>query len=130
MKKKFHSLHLDFVGFSTSMACALHCSVLPLILALGIFPALEFLTHGIVEAIFIASAIIIASWALIGGYHKHKSWNPLLIAALGFSLILISRFSEGYLEGIFTTIGGLVVATSHYINWKNLQLRSLICSLK
>ena len=127
MKKKNPTLNLDFIGFSTSLACAVHCSVLPAILALGIWPTLEILEHGFVETFFIGSALIMASLALVNGIKKHNSSLPLRIACLGFVLITLSRFVAGPGEMVLTTLGGIVIATAHWLNWKLLQQNFTRC---
>ncbi|RZK67413.1 MAG: hypothetical protein EOO85_25575 [Pedobacter sp.] len=52
---------------------------------------------------------------------------PTLILVLGFALIATGHFSgNDFLEPIFIPIGGIVIATAHFINLKYVKS----CSIK
>lgn len=120
MKNRFFSLNLDFLGFSASFLCAIHCAILPILLTFGSLGSLEFLDSAIFENSMIALSIFFASTALITSYIKHhRNFLPLSIVMLGFSAIIASRFTEGELiESVLMVTGGLMVAGSHLVNWK------------
>ncbi len=122
MEDKFFGFNWDFLGFMASIACALHCSMLPLLLAAGALGGLAWLEHPIVEAFFIMVSLIVASWSLIGSYvNRHRNLTALITVVLGFVLIIASRFAEGGAEMLLTTLGGLVIALAHVINWRLLK---------
>ncbi|MEL7122079.1 MAG: MerC domain-containing protein [Bacteroidota bacterium] len=122
MKDRFFSLNKDFVGFIASMACAIHCSLLPLALTFGALSGLAWMERPWVEAVFIILSIIIATWSLADGYfNKHKNFKAIAIVIVGFSLIIMSRFVEGNWEAILTTLGGIGIAVAHYVNWTLLK---------
>lgn len=119
MRARFLSLHLDFLGFSASMLCALHCLSLPFLLSIGTMGSLNWLDNFGVELFFIVLSFIIASWSLGQSYFaQHRNFKALSVVILGFVLILISRFVADSSEVIFTTLGGSLVAAAHFINWK------------
>ncbi|NJL77157.1 MAG: MerC domain-containing protein [Saprospiraceae bacterium] len=119
MRSRFLSLHLDFLGFSASMLCALHCLSLPFLLSISTMGSLQWLDNFGVELVFISVSFVIASWSLGQSYFmQHKKLDALLVVIIGFVLILISRFVVDSAEVIFTTLGGLLVAVAHFVNWK------------
>lgn len=123
MEKRFFGLNWDFFGFIASVACALHCATVPLLLTIGALGSLAWLEHPVVEGSFIVLSLMLASWSLIGSYfNHHRNLSALVTVILGFVLIIISRFTEGSAEAILTVIGGLTIALAHYINWKLLKV--------
>ncbi len=120
MKNKFVSFNLDFLGFSASFLCAIHCAVLPILLTFSAMAGLEFLEDPIVEYGMIGLSAVFASLSLISSYKKtHRNNLPLLIVAFGFSFIAMSHVKDSEVfEAVFMTIGGFSIATAHIINWR------------
>ena len=123
MKNQFIRLHLDFIGFSTSVLCAIHCAALPFLFSLAPLAGLQFLRNPWVEYVIILLSLFIASFALLHGYRKHhKRLLPLLIAIVGFVLILMGHlFEVVWKELAFTSSGAIAIAMSHLINWKYIR---------
>lgn len=118
----FISLNKDFFGFMASMACAIHCALLPFILTIGALSSLAWLEHPMIEAGFILLSLILAGWSIVIGYLRHhKNYTALITVLVGFALIIASRFFEGSMEAILTTLGGLTIAAAHIINWRLLR---------
>jgi hypothetical protein len=88
MKQQFPGLHLDFIGFSASLLCALHCIALPFVVSLAPLAGLRYLENPWLELSLFAGSFLIAAWALLRAYHRHHH-NPiaLLIVGMGFALI-------------------------------------------
>ncbi|MBR9920220.1 MAG: MerC domain-containing protein [Bacteroidetes bacterium] len=118
---KFTSWNLDFVGFFASALCAIHCLALPFILTLGMLSGLEWLAHGVVEFVFIIISLVVATWSLGRSKPEHNSWRPIQIALVGFVFLIISRFVPGEGEHILTAIGGIFIASAHWVNWRILN---------
>jgi hypothetical protein len=130
MRRKFFSLNLDFLGFSASMLCALHCAALPLLLTAGAFSGFAWLENEIVEWFFIGSAIIFASWSLVTSFWQtHRNPIPLLLVVLGFFLIIWNHFGGGHGHththahfewgtALLSVAGGIAIAIAHYLNWR------------
>lgn len=118
--KKFLSFHLDAIGFSASLICALHCAVVPLLLTFSALGSIGFLNDPWIELSMIVISFILAVSSLLPCYfgHHHRL-SPLLLALLGFSLITIGRLvsAEAY-EILMTSTGGFVIAIAHYTNWR------------
>lgn len=123
MKNQFIGLHLDFIGFGTSMLCAVHCTILPFLLSIAPLAGLQFLNNHWIEYSIILLSFIIASFALVHGYrqHHHRS-TPLMIVLLGFLLIGAGQLLNAeWTEILLTSLGGITIAIAHLINWNYIK---------
>lgn len=113
----------DYLGFSASFLCAVHCAVVPLLLTFSTLGALAFLAHPLIEWSFIGIGLVLALLSLWPSYTKHHHRKrPLQLAVSGFLLIALSRFEVHFLwEAILTPIGALCIAIAHFYNWKYLR---------
>lgn len=122
MHSKFISLNLDFLGFSASMICALHCIAVPFVLTFGALSGLSWIENHAIETFFIFLSIVLASLSLISAYRKeHRQLNAIYIVSLGFLIIISSRFMEGHWHLILAALGGFLIATAHFVNWRLLK---------
>lgn len=123
MKNQFIGLHLDFVGFSASLLCALHCVALPFLLSLAPLTSLQFLNNPWVEYTIILVSFFIASYALVHGYRKHHQKPIALVIVLaGFILIGTGHLLQvEWHETILTSCGAAVVAIAHFVNWTQIK---------
>ena len=122
MKKKkssFFSLNLDFVGFTASMLCAVHCAAVPLLLTFGALSGLAWLETPWIEMSFIGVSLVVASWSLLRSYLiHHQKFTAISVVLLGFLLIVTSRFAAEGWEPALTVLGGVAIAVAHIINWR------------
>ncbi|WP_185152548.1 MerC domain-containing protein [Fulvivirga aurantia] len=118
---RFVGLHLDLIGFSSSVLCAIHCAALPFLLSLAPLANLQFLNNPWVEYAIIIASFLIACFALIHGYsrHHHKP-QALVLVVMGFVLISTGHLAE-WNEAVFTTFGATIVAIAHLINWRQIK---------
>jgi hypothetical protein len=110
--------NLDKFGVMTSMLCAIHCSVLPIISSLLPLSGLSFFEKPEVEFGFIGMSLLIALYSLVPSYLKvHKSKTPSLIVLFGFGLIAFGHLAgmEAF-EAYTSTIGALSIAFAHILN--------------
>lgn len=110
--------YLDVFGFSASFLCAVHCMLMPLILSFGLVSGLEWLESPMVEWSFIISTLVLASWSLFGSLPRHEDKRPLLIAGLGFVILLGVHLLEHHIGHYVAAVGGALIAYAHYLNWK------------
>ena len=109
---------LDHAGMSASLACAVHCAVLPLLLAALPAIGLAWLDSPWVDWTMVAIAACIALRAHRGGYMLHRRCFPVAVALTGVLMIVAAIC---LLEGSVThhyvqASGGLVIASSHFLN--------------
>lgn len=115
---RFISAHLDFLGFSASFLCAIHCMAMPLVLSMGLAGALPWIDNHFLEWGLIVSTFIIAGWSLVRSYKDHQQIKPIALAATGFMIILAVHFLHGALEHYLAAVGGTAIAYAHFVNWR------------
>ncbi|CAL2103090.1 MerC mercury resistance protein [Tenacibaculum sp. 190130A14a] len=111
---------IDIIAFTSSIICAIHCAVIPIVLSFSSLGSLHFLENPYIEWTFIALGILFVFMSLWPSYKtNHHQVKPLLFALAGFFLIGIGRFEFTELwEVINTVIGASLVSVAHYFNWK------------
>ncbi|WPR76746.1 MerC domain-containing protein [Algoriphagus sp. NG3] len=119
MKNTFVGTHLDFIGFSASIVCAIHCAFLPFLISALPFLSLGFLENPWIEYSIILLSLFLALLALSHGFSKHhKKKLPIIIVSLGFLIIAYGLlWGPEELELIITPTGAVIVGIAHYINW-------------
>lgn len=108
---------LDKIGMWLSATCAVHCAALPLLLTIS---GLGFLEDERLEWAIIAMAFTIGSIRLFHSYlQEHHRSEAVILFLIGASSILFAKadlFEWEYLEPVFMTIGGSMIALAH---WRN-----------
>lgn len=118
MKHFIKSEKLDQLGITASLACAIHCAILPFIITALPLLGLGFLAHSWIEVSMISLSLGIGVCSLTSTYPKHKRRTPIIVLATGFALIAAGHYLLESLEAILIPLGGLTVAIAHYLNWK------------
>jgi len=86
-------LNWDGVGIATSILCAIHCGLLPLVI-----PILPLFGVNIVHNLFfewgmILLAFIVGIYSLVHGYIKHHhSLKAIYIFMIGFLFLVLKQF--------------------------------------
>jgi hypothetical protein len=110
----------DRVGATASFLCAIHCALLPFVLAILPLIGLSFLADHAFERGFVLCASALALFALVNGYRRHHRSLPLRLALPGLALLVMGvTFAENYsiiLHSVLVTCGGLLVASGHFVN--------------
>jgi hypothetical protein len=110
----------DRVGATASFLCAIHCALLPFVLALLPLLGLEFLADHRFERAFVLCACVLASFALVRGYRRHQRALPLRLATPGLALLLLGVIYIGgsapILHSVLVTCGGLLLSGAHFVN--------------
>jgi len=129
MKYWVKNLNLDWIGFSASILCALHCAVLPLLLSLAPLAGLQWLAQPWIEYTVIIFSFFIASVSLVNGYQKyHQKKTALVMVIIGFLFIITGHALHiEEFEASFTVTGALLVAVAHIFNWKQVKTSQISC---
>ena len=113
----------DKLSITLSLACMIHCLLMPsfLILTSG-FLALS-IDNELIHKVFLIIVLPISLYALITGYQNHKILSYLYLGISGLWLLFFAVFfGEGvfgeFAEKSLTLIGSMIVASSHYKNYK------------
>ncbi len=111
---------VDRVGATASLLCAVHCALLPFVLALLPLIGLEFLAGHLFERIFVACAAALASASIITAYRRHHRPHALFLMVPGIALLLFGiAFNLDAHVAIHTAsvvTGGVLVASAHVTN--------------
>lgn len=114
---------IDRLGIMAAIACAVHCAALPLLITTLPLIGLEFLANIWVEITMICISLLLGCYSLNKSYPKHRSLTPTILLLVGFVFIAFGHFLLHDFEAFLIPIGGLLLATAHFVNWKTLKLR-------
>lgn len=110
----------DRVGATASLLCAVHCALLPFVLALLPLIGLEFLAGHTFERIFVACAAVLASTSILAAYRRHRHPQALFLMIPGIVLLLfgvaINLDVHVLLHTASVVTGGVLVASAHVTN--------------
>lgn len=131
---------LDLAGAWLSLACALHCLALPLLLAfvpaaMMALRSFQHPAHGLMTALLVMSrwewlfALLASSLAITSttaGWRRHGHRAALLLALAGAVPLLAASLylplKEALLwHGIATAAGGVLLASAHLLNRRALH---------
>lgn len=111
-------INWDALGIATSIACAIHCAVLPLILtSLPIFGT-NIIDNEAFEYFMILVAFIIGANALWHGYkrHHHKA-SPYILFGIGILLLLAKQFWHEW-QLWFLVPAVIAIVYAHFRNYQ------------
>ena len=111
-------INWDALGIATSIACAIHCAWLPIIVSsLPIF-GINIIHNLFFEWGMIALAFVVGSYSLFHGYIKHhRTSTPLMIFTAGFIFLVLKQFFAGY-EYLFLAIAVILIISAHFYNYR------------
>lgn len=111
-------INWDFLGILTSVACAIHCAILPLILSSLPLLGINIIHNTIFEWSMIGIAFLVGSYALTHGYRKHhRNWKPFLIFSMGFIFLILKQFYYIY-ELLLLAPAVSLILFAHFLNFR------------
>lgn len=112
-------INWDALGIGASLACAIHCALLPLFLtSLPLF-GVNIIHHLGFEIGMIVLALLVGTYSLWHGYQlHHHSLQPLLLFLGGFTLLVMKQFFVQYETWLLIPAVVLII-TAHLINYKS-----------
>ena len=115
-------INWDAVGISASLACAIHCALLPLFFtSLPLF-GINIIENKLFEAFMILLAFGIGVFALYHGYRKHHHRRlPMIVLFAGFLFLTLKEFISGI--GLWLLIPAvLLIVSAHLLNYHYCRL--------
>ncbi len=117
-------INWDALGITASLACAIHCALLPLFFtSLPIF-GLNIIENPIVEVGMVVLAFLIGINSLYHGFRRHHhSYLPMIVFVIGFLCLILKLFFVAY-EGwlLIPAVAGIVLA--HIINYRSCKIHN------
>jgi hypothetical protein len=110
-------INWDALGISASVACAIHCAVLPLFLSSLPLFGVNIIENPAFEYGMIGLALAIGSYSLYHGKKKHHhSWLPLAVFASGIFLLVAKMIWHNWHLWILVPAVVCIVA-AHWLNY-------------
>ena len=111
-------INWDFFGMLTSIACAIHCAILPLVISsLPIF-GINIINNSPFEWLMISIAFVVGSVAVLHGYRSHhKSLVPFYLFITGFIFLVVKQFFLS-VELVFLLPAVFFILFAHILNYK------------
>ncbi len=121
----------DKLAMSLSAICVIHCFFAPALLIFSVGISVFSIDSELVHYVILMLALPISSLALIMGYRNHKTVYFLITGILGLSILMLAVITGERLFGeigeqVMTLIGSMLVAYSHFKNYRTCQ--ELECS--
>jgi MerC mercury resistance protein len=111
-------LNWDGLGIATSLACAIHCAILPLILSSLPLFGINIIHNVFFEWGMIVLAFAVGSYSLFHGYIKHhRTLLPVLLFTAGCSFLVAKQVYHEY-EFILLFPAVILIISAHYINYR------------
>ncbi|MBS0026101.1 MerC domain-containing protein [Chitinophaga sp. 22321] len=110
---------LDAIGIGASLACAVHCALLPLLITILPLLGSNMLENVALEYGLLSFSFLVGCFSLGRGYFRyHRRVAPLLLFVLGFALLLGGHFgiAGGYWEPAIIFAGAVGVTGAHILN--------------
>jgi hypothetical protein len=111
-------INWDVLGIGASLACAIHCALLPLILSSLPLFGINIIHNTGFEIGMIFLALCIGSFSLYHGFKKHHhSLLPLSLFIAGIIFLVIKQFFIEY-EIWLLVPAVLMIITAHLLNYR------------
>ena len=121
---------LDRAGATASFLCAIHCAIMPFVIALLPLFGLSFLASEPVEWALLAASATLGSWSLCLGFRQHRSRLVFMVLGVALALLVAGRiFHEPHLADhhlhephygiwglVLMVLGGLTMMSAHLLN--------------
>jgi hypothetical protein len=117
-------INWDAWGIVTSVACAIHCAILPLLLGSLPLLGMNIINNAGFEYFMIFLAFCIGSYSLWHGYRRHHhSKTPVLIFSAGIVLLIAKQVWHEHQYWILP-FAILMIIAAHLINYKSCRVHN------
>lgn len=121
----------DRFGATASFLCAVHCALLPFVVALLPTLGLGFLADHDYEQMFIVFACLLAGTTIVLGVRHHGDRRALALVVPGIGLLLAGvavEFDElPIIHATLVCCGGSLLALAHVVNLRLGHVHNLHC---
>lgn len=111
-------MNYDALGIAASVACAIHCALLPMVLTSLPVLGINVINNTWFEVFMILLAAAIGSYSLSHGYRKHHHHKQALyIFGLGILMLILKQLFHPY-QLWFLVPAMLLIVSAHFINYR------------
>lgn len=122
----------DRFGATASFLCAVHCALLPFVVAVLPFLGLSFLANHTYERVFVLFACTLASTTIGLGARRHGDRRALALLLPGIALLLagvaVDFDSLPVLHAVLVTTGGTLLSLAHVVNLRLTHVHDASCA--
>ncbi|PZX62752.1 MerC domain-containing protein [Hydrotalea sandarakina] len=116
----------DVVGIITSVACAIHCALLPIVLTSLPLLGIEVIHNRAFEYFMIGLAFVIGAFSLLRGYlYKHHQLKPLVIFLIGILFLVAKQFWHKW-EVVLLIPAVIFIVYGHLLNNKTCNYKPAV----
>ncbi len=111
-------INWDALGIGASLACAIHCALLPLFLSSLPLFGVNIIHNTFFEVGMILLALGIGSYSLYHGFRRHHhSVLPLSLFFSGFVFLVLKQFFISY-ETWLLVPAVILIISAHFFNYR------------
>ncbi len=115
-------INYDALGIAASIACAIHCAVLPLIMSSLPILGINIINNFWFEIFMIVLAMGIGLHSLTHGFKKHHHRIlPIIVFVIGISLLLVKQVLHQY-QIWFLVPAVVLIVSAHFINYRQCRI--------
>lgn len=115
-------INYDALGIAASLACAIHCAVLPLIMSSLPILGINIINNFWFEIFMIVLAMGIGLHSLTHGFKKHHHRIlPIIVFILGIILLMLKQILHRY-QLWFLVPAVILIVSAHYINYRQCRI--------
>lgn len=110
-------MNVDFLGITISVACAIHCALLPLLFTSLPLIGIDVISNTFFEYAMIFLAFVVGVYALLHGYKKHHhQLIPIYFFTAGMLLLSGKQIFHEYRYWLLFPAIGLIIY-AHLLNY-------------
>lgn len=115
-------INYDALGIAASVACAIHCAVLPLVMSSLPILGINIINNFWFEIFMIVLAMGIGLHSLTHGFKKHHHRAlPIIVFVIGISLLLVKQVLHQY-QIWFLVPAVVLIVSAHFINYRQCRI--------
>lgn len=117
-------MNWDAAGIVTTVACAIHCAILPLLLGSLPILGINIVNNIRFEYFMIFLAFVIGSFSLWHGYRRHHhSLIPMLVFAAGIAFLVAKQVWHHYQYWLLP-FALVFIVSAHVLNYKACRIHN------
>jgi hypothetical protein len=112
-------INYDALGIAASVACAIHCALLPLVLTSLPILGVNIINNIWFEVTMILIALFIGIYSLRHGFKKHHHNKlPVIIFSVGIALLILKQILHAQ-QMWFLIPAVILIVSAHYLNYRD-----------